>query len=174
MKVDINTLTYRELNAEDIDLVMELQDKIIESLEDSDILRKNDRELMLASISGRGISMGVFAPGDEKHLIALSIMVDAKGTSEDLSVGLERHSVTVPINLKSVMVLPEYRGNGLQRHLMVKLEGWAREQGYTHSCVSIHPKNKFSMNNAIAMGYEYDHTAVKYGGLTRDILVKIL
>ncbi len=174
MKIDMSALEFRQLNKDDIDLVMELQDKIIAGLTDPEILRRNDRELMLQSISDNNTAIGVFDPAKSGHLVAIAIMVDAKGTPEDLSIGLEKHTVSSSINMKSVMVLPDYRGNGLQKYLTKQLEERAKAAGYTHVCLSIYPNNKYSMNNALAMGYEYDHTATKYGGMVRDILVKTL
>ena len=173
MKVSEDRLNIRMLSGDDIESVMTLQDSVLAGLVDKEHLRRNTEEMMLQSISAPNIAIGVFDKQDDR-LIALGIMVDAKGTDEDLSVGLEKFTTDNPINMKSIMVADGYRGNGFQKKLMKMLEEKAVEKGYTHSCTSIHPDNIYSMRNAVSLGYKYDHTARKYGGMVRDILVKTL
>lgn len=162
-------LKYRELKAKDVDSIMDLQDKVYNSLSDKSLLRKNTKEMFESCVVDPNVSVGVY---DGDKLVAVGIMVDARGTDEDLGVGLKKFEVQKNINFKNVMVLPEYRGLLLQLRLMVYLEEKAKKMGYTHSCTSISPDNFYSRSNALKMGYLYDHSAEKYGGLKRDIFVK--
>lgn len=171
MKYDISEFEFRRLEAKDVDSVMALQDTVYDELADKNLLRKNTREMFALCIDEPNISIGVY---HNNMMIAVGIMVDARGTDEDLGIGLEKYTVDKNANMKNIMVISQYRGNGLQGILMRRLEQLAVERGYTDLCASISPQNSFSLNNALALGYKVDHLATKYGGLERAIVVKKL
>ncbi len=67
---------------------------------------------------------------------------------------------------------PEARGHHLQQLLMKEAERDAAVDGYSYLMCTIHPDNKPSLNNALALGYSIIMTKKKYGGLDRHILKK--
>ena len=154
----------------DIDRIMELQKDIFAGLNDREILRENSREMLLSCLEAPHFTIGIF--DREQVLAALAVLYDGRGSEEDLSLGLVNHKVSVPANFKLVLVRKEYRGRGYQRLLMGMLEKYAVSRGFTHLCATVSPKNLHSKANMQAMGYEYDHTQEKYGGVVRDVFVK--
>lgn len=162
-------LNVRILNKNDIQSIMNLQESIIFNLENKELLRKNTQEMFESCVKEPNISLGVF---DEDNLIALAIGVDARGTEEDLSIGLLSHTVECPFNYKLTMVDKAYRGIGIQRKLIKLIEKYAFLKGYTDLCATVSEDNIYSLNNMLASGFERDHEAIKYGTLKRTIMCK--
>ena len=75
-------------------------------------------------------------------------------------------------HMDSVAVLPQYRGHGLQNKLMQAAEAEARQRGYRYLMCTVHPDNHYSKNNVLKQGYHVIATKEKYGGYTRNILLK--
>lgn len=168
MKSKYNKYVLRKCTLYDTDQICELQEIIIDGLDNKEILRKNERSMFERCVQEPNLTIGVY---DKKELIAVAIFVVEHG-EEDLSLGLVCHEVNVSANFKLVMVKEEYRGNGFQRALMWILEKYAYNSGFTHLCTTVSEKNIYSLHNVKEAGYEYDHNAVKYGGLSRCVFVK--
>lgn len=75
------------------------------------------------------------------------------------------------INMDNAAVHPDYRGLGLQRRMMQVAEESLRDTGHWHLLCTIHPDNRYSLQNAQAMGYTIQKELPKYGS-TRYILRK--
>ncbi len=77
-------------------------------------------------------------------------------------------------HMDTAVILPAYRGNGLQGRLMQKAEEDLKQAGFRCLLCTIHPDNHYSMNNALKLGYRVAKSTVKYNGLPRNILYKAL
>lgn len=75
------------------------------------------------------------------------------------------------INMDTAAVHPDYRGLGLQRRLMQEAEMEIRKMGRYILLCTIHPENRFSLNNALKQGYRIERKLCKYGSV-RYILRK--
>ena len=164
-------LHIRSLKAEDLDAILELQETTILGLKDRSVLRENTPEILLQSIADRNIALGAFC---NQELAAIGIAVDPVPPETDLRANLQTHTVGKAMDLKLIIVKEGYRGNGLQRALTCILEKIAYTRGFTHFCTSVSPNNPYSVNNTLAMGYEYDHQEELYDGLLRNVYVKEL
>ena len=108
--------------------------------------------------------------------IAGFFMVAFPGLSEKnlgLHIHLEETDLLRVAHMDSVVILPEFRGHGLQYKLIGKAEEIiATESGYSILMATVHPDNKYSLGNVQAQGYEIVAEALKYGGYRRYILKK--
>ena len=77
-------------------------------------------------------------------------------------------------HMDTVVILPKYRGYGLQKKLMLAAEMDLKERGIKYLLCTIHPDNRYSLGNALALDYQVVKTTQKYGGLMRHILQKEL
>lgn len=169
MNLQYNALKLYKCTEADVGLIMELQQEIIDGLLNKQILRKNTKEMFLQCTQFPNLTVVV---KHKQEVVALAVFVDANGTEEDLSKDLVLYKPQKAGNIKLVMVREKYRGNQLQKILMLFLERYAVEKGYTCLCATVSYKNKYSLNNIVQLRYEYDHSAKKYGGLQRNIFVK--
>ena len=77
------------------------------------------------------------------------------------------------VHMDTAAVHPDYRGNGLQRKLVQMAEGHLAGQGRRILLTTVHPENRFSLNNMTGQGYTIRKRLEKYGSeryiLRKDI-----
>ena len=88
--------------------------------------------------------------------------------------GMEESELLSVAHMDSVAVLPAYRGLGLQKRLMEAAEADLKARGIRYLICTVHPDNRFSLNNVLKQGYEILTVKEKYGGYTRAILRKTI
>ena len=167
-------ITIRFCSTDDVQAILALQESVFEDLGDkSDLLRRNTAETFERCTKEPNFTIGVY---DKEELIAVCIMEDARGREDDLGISIKNEQVKQSkyADSKLVMVKKKYRGQGLQRALMCMLEENARKRGYQYLLTSVSPDNSFSHLNIIGMGYVYDTDKTLYGGLKREIYVKLV
>ena len=74
------------------------------------------------------------------------------------------------VHMDTAAVHPDYRGRGLQNRMMLHAE---RELNGKILLCTIHPDNKYSLNNVLKQGYTIEKKTEKYGSV-RCILRKNL
>lgn len=67
------------------------------------------------------------------------------------------------IHMDTAAVHPDYRGMGLQRKMVRIVEEVLKEKGEQILLCTVHPENKYSLNNMIQQGYEVRKRLEKYG-----------
>jgi len=77
-------------------------------------------------------------------------------------------------DIDGVIVLPEHRGNGLQKKLVSFLENKAKEKGITNIVAEVTYGNDYSLNNLKDLGYEIKTWYQKDKNIKRHILLKRL
>lgn len=79
------------------------------------------------------------------------------------------------VYMDSAVVSPEFQGNHLQSRMLQNAEAQLKHQFQHCLCLTtVHPDNRFSLNNMLKNGYEIQLTATLYGGLPRYVLLKEL
>lgn len=76
------------------------------------------------------------------------------------------------IEVINYAVLEDYRGMGLQTKMLLKSEEILKNTKYKKFIATVHPDNKYSLNNMLKNGYKIAMTTQLYGGLDRCIIVK--
>lgn len=69
------------------------------------------------------------------------------------------------INMDSAAVRPDYRGQGLQRKLIQCAEEQLSREGKRILLCTVHPDNRFSLQNVLAQGYTIQKKLPKYGSV---------
>lgn len=69
------------------------------------------------------------------------------------------------INMDSAAVHPDYRGMGLQGKLIRKAEMEIAAAGHRILLCTVHPENRFSLNNVLKQGYVIQKKLKKYGSV---------
>lgn len=77
-------------------------------------------------------------------------------------------------DIDGVIVLPEHRGNGLQKKLVSFLENKSKEKGITNIVAEVTYGNDYSLNNLKDLGYEIKTWYQKDKNIKRHILLKRL
>ncbi len=109
--------------------------------------------------------------------IAGLFMVTYPGLSEEnlgRDLDFPERDLCKTAHMDTVIILPQYRGGHLQKRLMQVAEADLKQAGYRYLLCTIHPDNRYSLDNALALGYRSKKSTLKYGGLPRNILFKEL
>lgn len=69
-----------------------------------------------------------------------------------------------------MFVNPKYVGNKLQYQMLQKIDKYSKSLGYKYAVGTIHPDNKYSINNLLKAGFELKGTRIKRG--VRNIYLK--
>ena len=88
-------------------------------------------------------------------------------------MGIPREEWDGWANADSAIVHPDYRGNGLQRKLLEVALTLLRP-GIVGIGATVSPENQYSLNNALASGFEIVCRREMYGGYDRYLLAKAL
>ena len=88
-------------------------------------------------------------------------------------MGIPREEWDGWANADSAIVHPDYRGNGLQRKLLEVALTLLRP-GIVGIGATVSPENQYSLNNALASGFEIVCRREMYGGYDRYLLAKTL
>ena len=77
-------------------------------------------------------------------------------------------------HMESAAVLPEFRGQKIQKKLLMEAEETEHRSGMHYLMCTVHPDNCYSVDNLEQQGYKTILETEKYGGLRRRILCKTL
>lgn len=173
LKYSGDAFEFRKCTLENLDSICEIQEIAFRNLQNEDILRRNSREMLAACLDEPHYTLGVFY---ENVLVAFAILFDGGKSAENIGwdIGVSEQDINFVINFKLVIVLPEFRGNKLQKRLISKLEEIAREKNKKIICATVSPLNSHSCENFKATGFKFHSNKTKYNGLNRDIYFKEL
>ncbi len=128
---------------------------------------------MLSSGKGTGYKAVETESGD----VAGIFMATAPGMDESnlgWDIGLSEKELPLAAHMDSAAILPRYRGYGLQRLLMQEAEKDLRSLGFRYLLCTVHPDNRYSLDNVLKQGYQIMTVKEKYGGNIRAVLKKDL
>lgn len=155
--------------------LLAIQQEAFDNMPDKQILRPNTGQVLQDCLQNHYVK-GAFCNGE---LVAFAILYFAGNGPENLARYIETDRKTDDYsdcaNVKLVIVRPAYRGRGLQRLLMERLEAEARKRGIHTLLATISPINTHSENNFLSMGYvKAGYVEHKYGDYDRNIFRKDL
>ncbi len=168
-----HTFHIREADMNDFDTFLKLQDIIMDALPDKDIYAPFTDEETRDQLENDFCWLAFAENGD---VAGVSVLVP--NTKEDQSTNYGHHFNYDEEHLKRTasfdmtMVVPEYRGYGLQRLFNKIRIAKAIELGATEGITSISPLNPYSYNNFLILNFEIVDRRELYGGKDRYLLRK--
>ncbi len=95
------------------------------------------------------------------------------GDAEDnlgYDCGLEDDQLDSVAHAETSAVRLRFFGHGLQRSMLRQCVVWAKANGYSWLCATVHPENRISLKNLRRVGFKVITTKQKYGGHPRHIM----
>ncbi|MBO5352598.1 MAG: GNAT family N-acetyltransferase [Lachnospiraceae bacterium] len=168
----MNHITYAVL--EDVSVLQDIMETAIASIQQKDWYVADDREFIRRHIESEGYTLK-YTTG---NTIAGFLIVRHPAFAED---NLGRYlpdwtgeTLKKVAHMESVAVLPEFRGQKIQKKLLQVAEKIEQERGTRYLMGTVHPENIYSAANLEQLGYECLLETEKYGGLRRKIVCKEL
>lgn len=165
----------RKLAAEDMEEIVEVQEKVVRAMEGPGILQPLTKEEYQYILDGKGLMIGAFAGNEMIAFRALLIPpIDDEHLGRD--IGLPENELPKVLYQEISNVLPDYRGNQLQKILAtVIMDELGREDHhFRYICCTVAPFNIPSLKDKFAQGMQIAALKEKYGGSLRYIFVKEL
>ncbi|MGE6258468.1 GNAT family N-acetyltransferase [Heyndrickxia sporothermodurans] len=155
--------------------ILELQDLVIDSLENKDILQPLSLDEFEYILEGNGMMIGAFVNDD---LIAFRALLIPPIDQDHLGldIGLAEEDLSCVIYQEISNVHPKYRGNRLQQTLasIIMKQLSKLDQQYSYICCTVAPFNIPSLKDKFTQGMEIASLKEKYGDRLRYIFVKEL
>ncbi len=155
----------------DFDMMFAMQNAVRAAMPDPEQFLPNNAQELAADLQA-SLCIGVWA---EKELAAYSILrycgEDAHNYAHYLDVPAE--DMKFWANGDTVVVAPEWRGNGLQRKLLEWSVEWRRPEIIGIGC-TVSPENRHSLENLEAGGFIVHTRRQMYGAHDRYVMKKYL
>lgn len=158
--------SFRSLKFEDMEDIVLLQEKVVDSLPDKDIFFALTRDELLESLHLDSLE-GIFA--DDGRLVAFDLIVSNRPGDRSLASSAN----TAPeqtMTFDAVVVDPDWRGYGFQQFFIDHALAAMKAAGATVMLATVAPDNPHSLRNFTAKGFAIVDTRTKYTGLRRHIL----
>lgn len=172
MKIRFDDFSVKQLTPEHLQDILCIQNETLPDLPSADILRENSPDMLEECLNPPNFTVGAWYGG---KLAAFSILYYPHDDEENLSLYLKGIDISGlnTANSKLCIVRKEFRGNSLQYNLGLVLERHAVERGTKLLCATVSPKNPYSMNNMLRLGFVYNRTFTKYG-FKRNLYYKFI
>jgi len=167
--------SVRKLTADYLPNILHVQEQVVQHLIEKDVLQPLSSEEFQFILDGNGLMIGAFV-GDE--LIAFRALLVPVIDEEHLGwdIGLSKKELPRVIYQEISNVLPEYRGNQLQKTLasLIMQDLYTDPHRYRYVCCTVAPFNIPSLKDKFIQGMKIKALKQKYGGAMRYIFVKDL
>lgn len=163
------------INKDFLNEILSLQEEVISSIDNKDTYFPSTKEDLLSYLNSHSYFLGIINLKNNK-LIAFGSYLN-KGLNEDnygYDLNFERENLLKTGQIDTTIVHPDFRGNNLQKILCEKLEEYSRENGDLYLTATVSPLNPFSLNTFLKLGYKTKKEKLKYDGMRRCILCKVL
>ena len=165
------TVTLRQCTREEAETVYRLQNEVRAMMPNPELFMPDTLE-NIQSYLEHDLCLGAW---DGERLGAYFILrycgQDAHNYAAFMDIPREKWDGWA--NADSAIVHPDYRGNGLQRKLLEAALPLVRP-GIVGIGATVSPENQYSLNNALASGFEIVCRREMYGGYDRYLLAKAL
>lgn len=173
-KINLNNLEIRTCNSNDVKDIYNIQEIVINDFKDEEkgYFLPFTEEWFLRIVNNPNKDGEIYGAFYDNKMIACIFL--------SVSTRMEQIKSFIPdingkcADIDGVIVLHEYRGNGLQKKLVNYLESKAKEKGIKNVIAEVTFGNDFSLNNLQALGYEIKTWYQKDEKIKRHILLKRL
>ncbi len=169
----MDEICLRIATTDDAERIAEIMREVYERLEDKSLFICDDLDFVRAHIKEQGRAVVACHAGGR---IIGSLILRYPSEAEDnlgRDIGLNDRLGEI-VHVESTVVLPAYRGRGLQYRMLTIAEALIDQSRYSYLLCTVSPDNPASCKTFEKAGFEYIATKEKYGGFTRRIYQKKL
>lgn len=174
MKIDVKDVTIRKCLMNDVNDIYQIQTKVIDDFKEEEKgfflpFLKSSYERIVTHPASDGEIYGAFYQGKMIAWIFLSV--------NDRMRKIQSYVPKIVgscADIDGVIVLKEYRGNGLQKKLIQYLEEEAKKKKIDNVVAEVTVQNDYSLKNLEELGYTIKGEYQKNETIKRHILVKNL
>ena len=156
-------LTFRKGTEADIEPFVCFLDDVKRGMNHRSWLYLDPPEVVREMVSDR--TMEFWLALDEEYIAAVfSVLYPGlDGYNYGYDLGLSEQELRQVIHMDTAAVHPDYRGHGLQARMVNLAESALSGKGKKILLCTVHPDNRYSLNNMLSQGYEIQMCIHKYG-----------
>lgn len=167
-------LSIRKAKYSDVEPIRNVMELSQNSLEDKSwyYIDGTTVEWLYRHIEDEGFALVV--EDEESNIVGFLVVRYPENSDDNLGcyLGNKAEDMCTVVHMETVAVLPEYRGNGLQRKLVERAESMLRSNIKYMMC-TVHQENNPSLYSFLKCGYKIEiNLFAKYGRLPRYVLLK--
>lgn len=155
--------TFRKGTASDADMVIGFLNEIKSGMTNKEWLYLDPPDVVREMLSEG--TMELWMALDEQRLAAVFTVLypGLESFNYGYDLGFCREDLLRVIHMDTAAVHPSYRGFGLQRQMVAMAEQHLAGKGKRILLTTVHPGNRFSLNNMRNQGYVIQKRLDKYG-----------
>lgn len=157
-----------------IDKIMMLQEEIMNGLTNKEWYSPSSREEFLIQITKIGKIVGCVLEDDRLAAIGAYVEWGYEDHNYGYDLDIKDKELLQVGQIEATIVHESFRGNGLQNKICTEVEKIAKINKNKVIAATVHPDNIYSLRTFQKLGYEIKKEKLKYGGLRRLILKKII
>ena len=165
------SVEIRKGNFSDMETFISLLQEVRESMENKEWFYLDSPEDIRALMTDGTMQLWVAMDGDRMAAAFDILYPGLEEYNYGYDLGFTEEELLRVINMDSAAVHPDYRGQGLQKRLMQTAEATLAGEGERILLCTVHPKNRFSLQNVLKQGYVIQKELPKYDSV-RYILRK--
>lgn len=164
---------FRLAKIQDLAVIMKLMNETRDTIQPKEWFVEDTEDSVLHVLEGNGFV--ILAVSENADHIAGFFMVTFPGVSpKNLGnyMNFSDQDLLLSAHMESAAVYPAYRGHHLQAQMAAAAEDLLLKTPYRYLFATVHPDNRYSMENMLNRGFKVIKKAKIYGGLDRAILYK--
>ena len=167
-------ILIRKGRKEDTEAFIQLLQEVREEMEQKEWFYLDPPEFVREAMDKGTMQLWVAMDGEQMAGAFDLLIPGLEEYNYGYDLGFSQEELLQVVNMDTAAVHPKYRGLKLQHRLLSAAEEEIRSWGKRILLCTIHPENKYSLNNATALGYEVQSVLDMYGSvrciLRKDIL----
>jgi ribosomal protein S18 acetylase RimI-like enzyme len=169
-------ITIRKGTIEDTEKLIQLLQEVRQGMSNQEWLYLDAPEDVRQAMTDGTMQLWVAEDGVRFAGIFFILIPGLAEYNYGYDLGLSRDELLSVVHMDTVAVHPDYRGLGLQKRLMQEAEKYSAELGERILLATVHPDNRYSLENFLRQGYTIERQLPKYGSvrcvLRKDIYKK--
>jgi len=158
-------LTIRKGGAGDLERFISLLEEVRAGMEHQEWFYLDPPDFVREAMEQGSMELWVAMDGDTMAAALDILRPGMESYNYGFDLGLSEEELLRVVNMDSAAVHPDYRGQGLQARLIQCAEEQLKQEGNRILLCTVHPDNRFSLQNVQNQGYVIQKKLAKYGSV---------
>lgn len=158
----------------DIPSILSLLEETVQTMSVPEWFVADDEKVICGGISEKGFTIIAESSDGRPAGFFLTLFPGLDKENMGTFLNLSEEELKKTAHMDTAVVSPAFRGNHLQQRMMTFAEEELAKRGFRYLLATVHPDNKYSLQNVLSLGYRIVCTREMYGGFLRHIVAKEL
>lgn len=157
------SLTFRRGTFSDVERFIEFLAEIRAGMSNQEWLYLDPPELVRERMADGTMGLWLAVDGDRLAAVFDILYPGLDSCNYGYDLNFSENELLRVVHMDTSAVHPDYRGQGLQSRMVHTVERELAGSGKRILLCTVHPENRFSLNNMLKQGFEIQKRVRKYG-----------